>query len=119
MRGVWVSVRKLPISNTLGESCLVTAYRMVTGVVPGGFVEGLEKDFAKYHEAKYAVAVDNTTVGLMLSYLFLEISLGSYFVLPAYTFIAAINAGIVHGLIPVFVDIDCESLNIDVNHLVA
>lgn len=111
-------VRKWPIPNPLGEAYLITAYREGNwGRVPGGFVETLEKDFAKYHDAKYAVAVNNATVGLMLSYLSLEIPLGFYFVSPAYTFIATINAGIVLGLIPVFVDVDYETLNIDVNHL--
>jgi dTDP-4-amino-4,6-dideoxygalactose transaminase len=115
---VGVLVKKWPIPDPLDEAYLITAYREGNwGRVPGEFVETLEKEFARYHEAKYAVAVNNATVGLMLSYLALDIPPGSYFVSPAYTFIATITSGIILGLVPVFVDIDYETLNIDVGHL--
>jgi len=107
-----------PIPDPIDEAYLLQAYREgVWGRYPGGFVETLEKEFAKYHDAKYAVAVTSGTTALMLSYLALDLPPQTKFVTPAYTFIATATAGIVLGLIPVFVDIDFETLTIDVNHL--
>lgn len=109
---------KWPIPDPLGEAYLLLAYREgFWGRRAGGFVDTLEKEFAEYHEAKYAVTVASGTMGLMLAYLSLDIPPGSKFITTPYTFIATITAGIYVGLIPVFVDIDFETLNMDVNSL--
>ncbi len=110
--------RKWPPVDPLIEAYLVTAFREgYWGRVTGGFVEQLEAEFAKYHEAKYAVAVNSATTGLFLAYLALDPPAGSYFVTTPYTFIGTITPGILLNLVPVFVDIDYETLNMDVNHL--
>ncbi len=109
---------KWPLPDPLGEAYMLLSYRSGQwGRVPGGFVETLEREFAKLHEVKYAVSVSSGTVGLMLSYLALNLPQGSRFIVPAYTFITTATAGVVVGLIPEFADIDPETLNIDVNHL--
>jgi len=109
---------KWPLIDPLGEAYLITAYREgYWGRRSGGFVETLEQEFAKYHEAKYAVAVSSGTIGLMLSYLALEAPPGSYFATTPYTFIGTITPGILLNLIPVFVDIDYETLNMSPEHL--
>ena len=87
------------------------------GRVPGGVVEEFEREFAKYHEAKYAVAVTSGTAGLFLSYLAVGLNEGDYFAVPAYTFIATATAGILLRAIPAFVDIDPSTLNMSVESL--
>lgn len=62
------------------------------------FVEKFERDFASYHNARYGLAVFNAAMGLMLSYMALDIKPGDYFVMPVYTFIATATAGVVIGL---------------------
>jgi dTDP-4-amino-4,6-dideoxygalactose transaminase len=111
--------RKWPKPNDLEESLLISVYRSGRwGRFDGaGFVEKFERDFALYHHARYGLAVINATMGLMLSYMALDIEPGDYFVVPAYTFIATATAGVVIGLKPVFVDIDFETLTLDTNHL--
>ncbi len=108
-----------PDPNYIGESLLTAVYRSGKWgrYDGGGLVERFEKAFAEYHDAKYGVAVTSGTMGLMLSYMALDTEYGDLMVSPAYTFIATVTAGIVIGLKPIFVDIDFETLTIDVNHL--
>jgi dTDP-4-amino-4,6-dideoxygalactose transaminase len=111
---------KWPPVNPLDEDALLKAFRSGRwGRVPGGVVEEFEREFAKYHEAKYAVAVTSGTAGLLLSYLALGLNEGDQFALPAYTFIATATAGVMLRAVPVFIDIDPETLNMSADSLKA
>ncbi len=111
---------KWPPVNPLDEDALLKAFRSGRwGRVPGGVVEEFEREFTKYHEAKYAVAVTSGTAGLLLSYLALGLNEGDQFALPAYTFIATATAGVMLRAVPVFIDIDPETLNMSVESLKA
>jgi dTDP-4-amino-4,6-dideoxygalactose transaminase len=111
---------KWPPVNPLDEDALLKAFRSGRwGRVPGGVVEEFEREFAKYHEAKYAVAVTSGTAGLLLSYLALGLNEGDQFALPAYTFIATATAGVMLRAVPVFIDIDPETLNMSAESLKA
>ncbi|WP_291999032.1 DegT/DnrJ/EryC1/StrS aminotransferase family protein [Caldivirga sp.] len=111
---------KWPPVNPDDEKSLLEAFKSGRwGRVPGGVVEEFEREFSRYHEAKYAVAVTSGTVGLFLSYLAVGLNEGDYFALPAYTFIATATAGVLLRAVPVFVDIDAETLNISVESLKA
>lgn len=104
----------------MDENALLKAFRSGRwGRVPGGVVEEFEREFAKYHEAKYAVAVTSGTAGLLLSYLALGLNEGDQFALPAYTFIATATAGVMLRAVPVFIDIDPETLNMSADSLKA
>lgn len=111
--------RKWPRPDPVGESLLIASYRSGKWgrFDGGGFVERFEREFAKYHDAEYGVAVMNATAGLMMAYMALDLEPGDLFVVPAYTFIATATAGVVIGLKPVFVDIDFDTLTIDVSNL--
>ncbi|MEM1610231.1 MAG: DegT/DnrJ/EryC1/StrS family aminotransferase [Sulfolobales archaeon] len=111
--------RKWPKPDPVGESLLLASYRSGRWgrFDGGGFVDKFEKDFARYHDAEYGVAVMNATAGLMMAYMALDLEPGDLFVVPAYTFIATASAGVAIGLKPVFVDIDFDTLTIDINSL--
>lgn len=109
---------KWPPVNQSDEAELLKSFRSGKwGRVPGGVVEEFEREFAKYHEARYAVAVTSGTVGLFLSYLAVGLNEGDKFVVPAYTFIATATAGVLLRAVPVFVDIDPNTLNMSVESL--
>lgn len=112
-------MRRWPRPDEVGESLLLAVYRSGKWgrFDGGGLVERFEREFASYHEAGYGLAVFNATVGLMLSYMVLDIEPGSYFATPSYTFIATASAGVVLGLRPVFIDIDFDTLTIDTGAL--
>ena len=92
----------------------------VLGVIQGAhFILGpqgksLEEEIASYHGVKYAVAVASGTDALHLALLAAGIKRGDEVITTPFTFIATAEAISYVGAIPVFVDIDPNTLNIDV-----
>jgi len=76
---------------------------------PGSLCERFEGEFARFHDAKYGVAVANGTVALELAFKTLGVSFGDEVVVPAVTFIATASAVTEVGGIPIFADIDPET----------
>ena len=72
----------------------------------------LEKSFAQYCGAKFALATSSGTVSLLTSALALGLKPGDEIIVPAYTFVASYTSCIFAGLVPVLCEID-ESLTID------
>lgn len=72
-----------------------------------------EKAFADYVGRKRAVAVNSGTSGLFLCMKALDIGPGDEVITTPFTFIASATSIIMAGAMPVFVDIDPVSLNID------
>ncbi len=83
----------------------------------GPVVESFEKMFANYIGVEHAAAVSNGTVALMLSLKALGIGNGDKVLVPDYTFIATATSALMVGAIPVFVDVNYETFNIDIDDL--
>lgn len=84
----------------------------------GGFnqiVRDFEAAFAKRHQAKHCFAAVNGTLTLEAALRVVGVGHGDEVIVPPYTFIATANAARLAGAIPVFVDIDPETYNLDVN----
>jgi dTDP-4-amino-4,6-dideoxygalactose transaminase len=75
-------------------------------------VSTLEKDFARYCGAKYALATSSGTSSILVSLIALGLKPGDEVIVPAYTFVATYSACIFAGLVPVLAEID-ESLSLD------
>lgn len=86
-------------------------------LVQGINVEKLEKNVAKYLNVKHAVAVSSGTATLHIALLALGIGPGDEVIVPAFSYIATANVVELVGAKPVFVDIDINSFNIDVNQV--
>jgi len=76
-------------------------------------VEKFEREFAEYCGAKYAVAVNSGTAALHVALSALDIGPGDEVIVPPYTFIATASAVLQQNAVPVFADIDPDTLNID------
>lgn len=85
----------------------------------GNNVKKLEDDFARYCGAKRAVGVASGTDALHLALRALNIGSGDEVITVAFTFIATTEAIGIVGATPVFVDINPETFNIDVNKIEA
>jgi len=85
----------------------------------GPFVEEFEKDFASFCETKYAVGVNNGTTALHLAMMALGIGAGDEVIIPANTFIATAWGVSYTGAIPVFVDCNPETWEIEASQLEA
>lgn len=76
-------------------------------------VDAFEKAYAEWIGGSHCVATANGTAALVASLGALEIGPGDEVIVPPYTFIATINAVLMHYAIPVFVDTDPATFQID------
>lgn len=66
-----------------------------------------------YHDADYAVPLANGTTALELALRALGVEAGHEVIVPPYTFVATASSVVAAGAIPVFVDIDEATFNLD------
>ena len=83
----------------------------------GKYVKAFEEQFAHYCGVKYAVGVCNGTVALHLALTALDIRNGDEVIIPNFTMIASAFAICYTGAIPVFVDAEPDTWNIDVDKI--
>ena len=79
----------------------------------GPRLEEFENRVATYIGLPHAIAVSSGTAGLHLCVRALGIGDGDEVLVPSFTFIAAAHAIRYEGAVPVFVDIDARTLNVD------
>lgn len=75
-------------------------------------VAGLESAVCDRFGCAYAVAVSSGTAALRCGLAALGVGCGDEVIVPAFTFIATVNAVVVAGAVPVFAEVD-ETLNLD------
>lgn len=80
---------------------------------PNSFAEQFEAAFSSFQQARQGIAVANGTVSLQLILRTLNIGIGDEVIVPALTFIATASAVAEVGAIPIFADVDPETLTID------
>jgi dTDP-4-amino-4,6-dideoxygalactose transaminase len=78
--------------------------------IGGAPVDAFERAWASYCGTAYAVGVANGTDALQLTLQALEIGAGDEVIVPSNTFIATAAAVVRAGAVPVFVDVDPDSL---------
>ena len=76
-----------------------------------------ENNFASYVGAEYAIGVNSATAALHLSCLALGIGAGDEVLVPTVTFVSTAHAVSYCGAVPVFVDVEADTLNIDTKDL--
>ena len=112
--------RIIPISlpHSGEEEWLATKEPIMTGwLTAGSKVREFEEIFAKRHGVKYAMAVTSATTALHLALVALDIKEGDEVIVPAFTWISTANVVLYCGAKVVFVDVDRNTFNIDVNDL--
>ena len=72
-----------------------------------------ERSFAAYQGAEYCLAVSSGTSALEIALRALRLPRGSEVILSPYTYMASPTAVLNVGLVPIFVDMDPETYNID------
>lgn len=83
----------------------------------GPFVVEFEKKFSSYIGVDYGIAVCNGTVALETALFAAGIGNGDEVIIPAFTIISCALAAIRLGAVPVLVDCEPETWNIDVNKI--
>jgi dTDP-4-amino-4,6-dideoxygalactose transaminase len=101
-----------PVADTREEDALL---RVIRGGRwnRGDHVSGFEAAYAALTGAKHCLATANGTSALITSLGALGIGPGDEVIVPPYTFVATINAVLMMRALPVFVDSDRDTLQID------
>lgn len=88
-------------------------------ITKGPRVAEFEEEFKTYTQSKNALALNSCTAGLHLAMLALGIGPGDEVITTPLTFVATVNMILAVGAEPVLVDIDPDTLNIDVEAIAA
>lgn len=88
-----------------------------TAFIQGSPVFDFEQQLAQYTGSKYVVSCGNGTDALLVALMALGIGKGDEVVVPAFTFIAAVEVVALLGATPVLVDVCDDSFNMDVHAL--
>jgi len=83
----------------------------------GPKVQKFESLFKEYKGSKYAMALNSCTAALHLAMLSIGIKSGDEILVPSMTFAATANSVIHAGGVPIFVDCEKETMNIDPNDI--
>jgi len=87
------------------------------GLHQGERVWKFQEEFAQFQEATHCIAVFNGTVAIESALMALDIGLGDEVIVSDYTFVASASAVIATNAVPLFCDIDPETLVMDVNKI--
>ena len=104
-----------PVFDGREEAALMDVLHSgVWGITSGpGKVTEFEQAFAKAHDAAYAQTVYNGSAALFVALHAIDIDYGDEVIVPAYTFMATATSCLLSGAIPVFVDVEPDSYNMD------
>jgi len=103
-----------PIFDLADETRLLQALRSGRwGRLQGTEVAGFEQRFAEMHGCAHGIAVVNGTVSLRLALIAAGLRGEDEVIVPTYTFLSTASAVIEANCVPVFVDVDLHTFNID------
>ncbi|UCF66675.1 MAG: DegT/DnrJ/EryC1/StrS family aminotransferase [Acidobacteriota bacterium] len=108
-----------PVWDDSDERVLVEALRSGKWGVGGERVPELECQFAGLHDARFGVACCNGTIALQIALIAAGIEPGDHVITTPYTFMATALSILAVDAIPVFVDVEPGTHNIDPNQIEA
>jgi dTDP-4-amino-4,6-dideoxygalactose transaminase len=104
---------KWPVWDESDVQAVADTLRTSRWGIGGGAAKEFEEAFAAFQHAKYAVCSVNGTAALEIALRAIGLQAGDEVITPPYTFIATASACLMVNAVPVFVDIDPDTYNID------
>jgi dTDP-4-amino-4,6-dideoxygalactose transaminase len=109
-----------PIADAREEQALTGVVRSGKWGRGGGTqVERFEAQYAALTGAKHCLATANGTSALFTAMCALDIGPGDEVIVPPYTFVATINVVLLRHALPIFVDTDIDTFQIDARKIAA
>lgn len=105
MRPLFGEEEKRAICEYMDEDGFITEFKRT---------EQFEQMIAQYTGAKHCIVVNNGTISLTLAAMAVGVEAGDEVIVPNYTMIATPNSIKMFGAIPVFVDVEPETLCLDI-----
>lgn len=105
MRPLFGEEEKKAICEYMDEDGFITEFKRT---------EQFEQMIAEYTGAKHCVVVNNGTISLTLAAMAVGVQAGDEVIVPNYTMIATPNSVKMFGAAPVFVDVEPETLCLDI-----
>jgi perosamine synthetase len=81
--------------------------------------QAFEKEFALWNGSRYAITTNSGTAALHMGIAACDCGAGDEVIVPAYSWSSSATCVLHHNGIPVFVDIDFDTMNIDVDRIEA
>lgn len=108
------SFQKWPVFDETEEKAVLEVLRSGKWYRGNGTqVRKFEQQYAALTGAKHCLAVANGTSSLLCSLAALDVGPGDEVILPPYTFVATLNVVLARHALPVFVDTDIETFQMD------
>lgn len=90
----------------------------------GAYINGKEvsqfaDNLAYYLDVKHVIPCGNGTDALQIALMALDLQPSDEVIVPAFTYVAPAEAALLLGLTPVFVNVDCDTFNIDISKIEA
>ena len=103
-----------PVFDQTEEEALTDALKSKRwGRLNGNVVADFEKEYGKVFGAKHCLGVSSGTSALYTILGAMDIGPGDEIIMPVYTFVATYNVAVLNYALPIFVDTDIESFQID------
>lgn len=98
------------VNNVLKSRELSTFHSSFFG---GKKVREFESNFADYHCVKHSIALNSGTAALHVAIAAANIGPGDEVIVPPYTFTSTATCALMNNAIPIFVDVDSETYNLN------
>jgi len=109
-----------PVADGREEEALLGVLRRGKwGRGVGEQVKQFERAYAGLTGARHCLATANGSTALLTSLYALDVGAGDEVIVPPYTFVATVNAVLLRGALPIFVDTDVETFQIDARKIEA
>jgi dTDP-4-amino-4,6-dideoxygalactose transaminase len=101
-----------PVTDDLKRQVINTMETDLLGV-GSDVIKQFEEKYAEFHDAKYGLSTSSGTTALWVCLKAAGVKAGDEVILPPYTFIATGSSVLMANAVPVFVDVDPDTFNMD------